>query len=116
MTLTKIFTMQVVSVRRRTDWDDAKLFRRAVAEYLVASAPDRYIATMSKDARKGKVFIDYLRNGRGATTIAPYSTRAHEGVPVSGKTTLSLQFLREGNRNSVFGTIGSFSINRCVLH
>ena len=38
--------------------------------------PDRYIATMSKAARRGKIFIDYLRNGRGATSIAPYSTRS----------------------------------------
>ncbi len=73
----------VVPVRRRSDWADAKSFCRAVADFLVAAAPDRYIATMSKAARKGKIFIDYLRNDRGATSIAPYSTRARDGATVS---------------------------------
>ena len=59
----------VVPIRRRTDWDEAKAFCRAVADFLVAAAPDRYIATMSKAARKGKIFVDYLRNDRGATAI-----------------------------------------------
>ncbi len=73
----------VVPIRRRTTWDDAKAFCRFVADYLVAAAPDRYVATMSKAARKGKIFIDYLRNDRGATSIAPYSTRARPGATVS---------------------------------
>jgi bifunctional non-homologous end joining protein LigD len=46
-------------------------------------APERFISTMSKAARRGKIFIDYLRNERGATAIAPYSTRARAGAPVS---------------------------------
>ena len=71
----------VVPIRRRTTWHDAKAFCRAVADFLVAAAPDRYIATMSKAARKGKIFVDYLRNDRGATAIAPYSTRARPGAP-----------------------------------
>ena len=73
----------VVPIRRRTTWDDAKAFCHAVADVLVAAAPDRYIATMSKAARKGKIFVDYLRNDRGSTAIAPYSTRARSGAPVS---------------------------------
>jgi bifunctional non-homologous end joining protein LigD len=72
-----------VPIQRRTDWDDAKAFCRAVADFLVAAAPDRYIAKMSKAARKGKIFIDYLRNDRGATAVAPYSTRAKVGATVS---------------------------------
>ena len=68
-------------IRPRTAWDEAKAFCQAVADLMVRAAPDRYIATMSKAARKGKIFIDYLRNGRGATAVAPYSTRAQPGAP-----------------------------------
>jgi bifunctional non-homologous end joining protein LigD len=73
----------VVPIQARTDWDDAKSFCKAVADLMVRVAPERYIATMSKAARKGKIFVDYLRNGRGATSIAPYSTRSRPGAPVS---------------------------------
>ena len=73
----------VVPIQRRTNWTDAKAFCRSVADFLVAAAPDRYIATMSKAARKGKIFVDYLRNDRGATAIAPYSTRNRPGATVS---------------------------------
>jgi bifunctional non-homologous end joining protein LigD len=73
----------VVPIRPRMKWDDAKAFCRAVADVMVKTAPDRYIATASKAARKGKIFIDYLRNGRGATAIAAYSTRAKTTPTVS---------------------------------
>ncbi|MFZ0390109.1 MAG: DNA ligase D, partial [Calditrichia bacterium] len=73
----------VVPLQRRTDWDDTKSFARAVAEFHTRKSPEEFIATMSKAKRKGKIFIDYLRNGRGATSVAPYSTRARSGAPVS---------------------------------
>ncbi len=73
----------VVPIAARTEWDEAKAFCKSVADFVVRAAPDRFIATMSKAARRGKVFIDYLRNGRGATAVAPYSTRARTGAPVS---------------------------------
>jgi bifunctional non-homologous end joining protein LigD len=73
----------VVPVQARTPWDDAKEFCHAVADFMVRAAPDRFVATMSKAARKGKIFIDYLRNARGATAIAAYSTRAKPAPTVS---------------------------------
>jgi bifunctional non-homologous end joining protein LigD len=73
----------VVPLTRRADWDEVKEFSKQVAETLVREFPDRYVAVMSKARRKGKIFVDYLRNGRGATFICPYSTRARPGAPVS---------------------------------
>jgi len=73
----------VVPIQRCVSWKDAKAFCRSIADSLVAAAPNRYIATMSKVARKGKIYVDYLRNDRGATAIAPYSTRARAGATVS---------------------------------
>jgi bifunctional non-homologous end joining protein LigD len=73
----------VVPVQRRLGWDETKAFCKGVADALVAEEPDRYIATLSKSKRRGKIFIDYLRNGRAATTVCAYSTRARPGAPVS---------------------------------
>ncbi len=73
----------VVPIDRRHDWDDAKAFCKQVADAIVDAAPEHYTANMSKAARAGKIFIDYLRNGRGATAIAPYSTRARPDAPIS---------------------------------
>ena len=70
-------------IERRTSWDDVKAFCRALAESITADDPAHYIATMSKARRKGRIFIDYLRNARGATSVAAYSTRARPGAPVS---------------------------------
>lgn len=73
----------VLPLTRRADWDEVKAFTKAVAEALVAREPKKYTSKLPKADRKGKVFIDYLRNGRGATSIAPFSTRARAGAPVS---------------------------------
>ncbi len=67
----------------RTPWDTVREFAHAVALAMEADAPDRYISKMTKSKRKGRIFIDYLRNGRGATSVAAYSTRARAGAPVS---------------------------------
>jgi bifunctional non-homologous end joining protein LigD len=66
----------VTPIAPRLPWDDAKAFSKAVVERLSHREPERYVATMSKAKRKGKIFLDYLRNSRGATAICPYSTRA----------------------------------------
>lgn len=73
----------VVPLSRRNDWDEFKAFAKSVADAMTRDAPDRYIATMSKAKRRGKLFIDYLRNQRGATAIASYSTRRRRGAPVA---------------------------------
>jgi bifunctional non-homologous end joining protein LigD len=72
-----------VPVAPRLDWDTAKAFTKAVADTLQGAAPARFTTNMSKAKRKGKIFVDYLRNGRGATFIAPYSTRRHAQAPVA---------------------------------
>ncbi|MDZ4821134.1 MAG: DNA ligase D [Planctomycetota bacterium] len=73
----------VVPIQRRHSWPQIKEFCLAIADFMTRLAPDRFVATMSKAARRGKIFVDYLRNDRGATAIAPYSTRARAGAPVS---------------------------------
>ena len=73
----------VVPITPKQDWAFVKEFTKAVAQSLVREKPDRYIATMSKAKRKGKIFIDYLRNAKTATAVCAYSTRARPGAPVS---------------------------------
>ena len=75
--------LHVVLPIRYTPWDEAKDFCRGIAEQMVAGAPDRYTATAKKSARANRIFVDYLRNSREATAVAPYSTRARPGAPVS---------------------------------
>ena len=70
-----------------TDWDSTKTFARAVALAMTADDPGRYVATMTKSQRKGRIFVDYLRNTAEATSVAAYSTRAREGAPVSAPVT-----------------------------
>lgn len=73
----------VVPIARKYSWPEVKQFARNVADRMVAAAPDHFIGTMSKAARRGKIFIDYLRNERGSTAVVAYSTRARAGAPVS---------------------------------
>ncbi|HEY3665491.1 MAG TPA: DNA ligase D, partial [Polyangiaceae bacterium] len=72
-----------VPIEPQADWDTVKAVCRSLAEELARREPERYVATMSKAKRTGKIFVDYLRNGRGATFIAPYSVRAREGAGVA---------------------------------
>lgn len=65
------------------DWDGVAAFARDLCETLAADEPKRFVATMSKAARKGRLFLDWLRNVRGATSVAAYSTRARPMATVS---------------------------------
>jgi bifunctional non-homologous end joining protein LigD len=73
----------VLPIEPVTGWDDAKKFTQSVAETMAKARPERYIANMSKAKRRGRIFIDYLRNGRGATAVSAYSTRALPAASVS---------------------------------
>src|SRR4029077_8530933 len=73
----------VAPIERRSDWPAVKSFCKALADVCVSAAPTQFTSNLSKAARRGRIFIDYLRNERGASAIAPYSTRAREGAPVA---------------------------------
>jgi bifunctional non-homologous end joining protein LigD len=73
----------VVPLTKGHGWDAHKDFARRFAEAMSLAEPDRYVATMSKAKRKGRIFIDWLRNQRGATAVLPYSARARPGASVA---------------------------------
>jgi bifunctional non-homologous end joining protein LigD len=75
--------LHVVLPIKPTPWDAAKDFAHAIAAAMAADTPTRYTATAGKSNRNNRIFIDYLRNSREATAVAPYSTRARPGAPVS---------------------------------
>jgi len=72
-----------VPVAPKDAWAEVKEFTRNVAQVLASSKPDRYLIKMTKAERKGRIFLDYLRNEREATAVAPYSPRARKGVRVA---------------------------------
>ncbi|MGB0086880.1 MAG: DNA ligase D [Rhodomicrobiaceae bacterium] len=73
----------VAPLERRRGWDDIKTFARGFAAKMAEDEPARFTAKASKAGRKGRMFVDWLRNERGSTAISPYSTRAREGAPVA---------------------------------
>jgi bifunctional non-homologous end joining protein LigD len=72
-----------VPLEPERSWKELEEFTRAVAQRLAKDEPATFTANMAKSARKGKVYVDYLRNVRGANAVGAYSTRAREGAPVS---------------------------------
>jgi bifunctional non-homologous end joining protein LigD len=100
------------------DWDVAKNFSQRIALGMAADSPQRYVGKMTKALRKGRIFIDYLRNTREATSVAPYSTRARPGAAVSaplsweqlGRTKSAADFtvlnLKKRFRNDPWADIG----------
>jgi bifunctional non-homologous end joining protein LigD len=100
------------------DWDTTKDFSEHIATSMAKDSPQRYLAKMTKSERKGRIFIDYFRNSREATSVAPYSTRARAGAPVSaplsweqlGRTTSGNEFtllnLKKRLRADAWAAIG----------
>lgn len=73
----------VAPLRGAAPWPAVKAFAKSLADRMEADDPGRYVAKASKEARRGRVFVDYLRNGRGATAVAAYSSRARAGATVA---------------------------------
>jgi len=73
----------VAPLEPSADWPKVKAFCKALADAMAADSPDAYVSTISKAKRRGRILIDYLRNQRGMTAVAPYSTRARPGAAVS---------------------------------
>lgn len=73
----------VAPLKPKVSWKDALSFTRSIAEAMAADEPDRYTTTSVKQEREGRIFIDYLRNNREASAVAPYSTRSRPGAPVA---------------------------------
>ena len=70
-------------MKPKAEWPAAKAFTKSIADSMAADSPERYVSTIPKARRHGKILIDYLRNQRGMTAVAAYSTRARPGAPVS---------------------------------
>jgi bifunctional non-homologous end joining protein LigD len=84
----------VVPLTPKLNWDQVKAFAKWIADSFVAQRPEAFTANMAKRARHGRIYIDYLRNGRGATAVGAYIPRARPGAPVS--TPLSWQEVESG--------------------
>jgi bifunctional non-homologous end joining protein LigD len=90
----------VIPLTPKLGWDQIKAFAKWVADSLVTQRPQDFTANMAKRARRGRIYIDYLRNGRGATAIGAYSARAREGAPVA--TPLSWEEVESGVKPDAF--------------
>ena len=101
----------VVPLKPKADWDTVKTFSHDFARAMEQTAPDRYTSVLSKKARKGRIFVDYLRNGRGATAVAPWSSRGKATATVAVPVTFEM--VREGIGPADF-TIGSKALENAL--
>ena len=69
--------------KEKVSWKEAKAFAQGVCQWMMRDEPERFLLNMSKRLRTGKIFLDYLRNDRMSTAVAPLSPRAREGATVS---------------------------------
>ncbi|MBI1359280.1 MAG: DNA ligase D [Alphaproteobacteria bacterium] len=102
----------VVPIIRRTEWPEVKAFARGFAEAMAKASPDRYVARAAKAKRTGRIFIDWLRNERGATAVAPYSLRAREGASVATPVSWDELETVETAAAFTFANIGSRLVDR----
>lgn len=102
----------LASIKPELEWADAKAFCKSLAEQLSAEKPKLFVSVSNKEKRKGKIYLDYLRNGRGATAVAPYTLRARPNLPVAMPQTWDE--LKESNSSDQFhiGNAMEFLENR----
>lgn len=90
----------IAPIRRQYGWDVVKPFTKAIATQMEKDEPKRFVANMSKTKRKGRIFVDYLRNGETATAVMPYTLRARPGATVA--TPIAWEELKAGVTPSDF--------------
>jgi len=89
-----------VPLEARAEWDEVREFAKSFCTALAETAPDRFTVALPKPQRRGRIFLDFLRNQRTATAIMPYSARARPGMPVA--TPVDWEELQEIDRADAF--------------